>query len=138
MNPFTPVSPFIRIAPAGQAAPQPDATPNTDPTSAAARGQTQVPINPVTGEPPINPVIAGISVLSGGLSAYHGYKRNDSLGWGVFWGACGLMFPIITPVIAFAQGYAKPANEDVAAAEKKEASDRPARARKKKSSKSEG
>lgn len=44
-----------------------------------------------------------------GLSAYHGYKRNrGSLEWGVGWGLLGGLFPVITPAIALAQGFAKP------------------------------
>ena len=46
------------------------------------------------------------SAASIGLSAYHGYRRNDSLGWGIAWGLLGGLFPIITPAIAFAEGYA--------------------------------
>lgn len=46
-----------------------------------------------------------ISTASMGLSAYHGYKRNDgSVGWAVGWGLLGGIFPVITPAIAFAQG----------------------------------
>jgi len=49
------------------------------------------------------------SAASIGLSAYHGYKRNNgSLGWGIGWGLLGAAFPIITPAIAFAEGFAKP------------------------------
>jgi len=39
--------------------------------------------------------------------AYHGYKRNDSVGWAIAWGALGGL-SLITPVIALAQGYGKP------------------------------
>lgn len=45
------------------------------------------------------------SIASTGLSAYHGYKRNDSVGWAIVWGLLGGIFPIITPAIAFAQGF---------------------------------
>ena len=49
------------------------------------------------------------SVASGLVSAYHGVKRHDgSVGWGVLWGIFGSFFIGIGPVIAFAQGYAKP------------------------------
>lgn len=40
-------------------------------------------------------------------SAYHGYKRNRSVGWAVAWGLLGGLFPVITPAIAFAQGFGK-------------------------------
>ena len=53
----------------------------------------------------------GVSVLSAIASGYHGYKRNQSVGWGVSWFVLGGMFPILVPVIAVAQGYAKPAKK---------------------------
>ena len=44
-----------------------------------------------------------------GALAYHGYKRNDSVGWAFAWGLLGgVVWPITLP-IAFAQGYGKPA-----------------------------
>lgn len=55
------------------------------------------------------PTVWGIAaLLSAGASAYHGYKRNDSVGWAVVWGLLGSLFPVITPAIALAQGFAKP------------------------------
>lgn len=41
-------------------------------------------------------------------SVYHGYKRNESVGWAIWWGAMGALFPIVTPTIAIAQGFGKP------------------------------
>ena len=50
-----------------------------------------------------------VSVASGFASAYHGAKRNNgSVGWGLLWGLMGTVFPVVTPAIALAQGYAKP------------------------------
>lgn len=49
------------------------------------------------------------SLASSGLGAYHGYARNKSIGWGIWWALMGGIFPIITPAIAFAQGFGKPA-----------------------------
>jgi len=49
-----------------------------------------------------------LAIASTGLSAYHGYKRNDSVGWALWWGFCGALFPVVTPAIAFAQGFGKP------------------------------
>lgn len=46
-----------------------------------------------------------LSAASVGLSAYHGYKRNDSIGWAIGWGVLGGLFPIITPAVALAQGF---------------------------------
>lgn len=61
--------------------------------------------------------VAGFAILglwlgSGAISAYHGYKRNnDSLGWGLGWGLMGLVFPILSPTLAIAEGYAEPLRE---------------------------
>jgi hypothetical protein len=52
-----------------------------------------------------------IEAASVGLSAYHGYKRNDSVGWAVVWGVMGGLFPVIMPAIAFAQGFGQPAKK---------------------------
>jgi len=52
-----------------------------------------------------------VSTASMAASAYHGYKRNKSVGWAIVWGAMGAIFPVITPVIAVAEGYAKPAKK---------------------------
>jgi len=56
-------------------------------------------------------LIGILSTLSMAVSAYHGYKRNvnDSpILWGIVWGGLGAIFPVITPVIAIAEGYAQP------------------------------
>jgi hypothetical protein len=48
--------------------------------------------------------LATVSALA---SMYHGYKRNNSLGWGLWWGLMGATFPLIAPTVGFAQGWAK-------------------------------
>lgn len=48
-----------------------------------------------------------LGTASMALSAYHGYKRNASLGWGLWWGAMGALAPVLTPSIAFAQGFGR-------------------------------
>lgn len=48
-----------------------------------------------------------LTLASGAASAYHGYKRNQSVGWAVGWFLLGTIFPIITPTIALAQGFGK-------------------------------
>lgn len=50
---------------------------------------------------------AGLSTVSMALGAYHGYKRDSSIGWALWWGLMGAMFPVITPTIALAQGFGK-------------------------------
>lgn len=53
-------------------------------------------------------VVEGVIVLgSSAASAYHGYKRNRSVGWAVWWGLMGFIFPIVTPAVAIAQGFGK-------------------------------
>ena len=51
------------------------------------------------------------STVSSAASVYHGYKRNESIGWALLWGAMGATFPIVTPVIAIAQGFGKKASK---------------------------
>ena len=53
-------------------------------------------------------VIAAVSTISGGTAAYHGYKRNQSVGWAVLWFICGAALPVVTQAVAIAQGYGKP------------------------------
>jgi hypothetical protein len=48
-----------------------------------------------------------LSTASMAASAYHGYKRNNSVGWALGWGALGALFPVITPTVALAQGFGK-------------------------------
>jgi len=67
----------------------------------------------VMGENPIGTALASGSMA---LCTYHGYKRNNSIGWAIGWGILGGMFPIITPVIAVAQGFAEPAHRAAALA----------------------
>lgn len=45
------------------------------------------------------------SVVGTAAGAYHGYKRNDSVGWGIGWALLGgLFWPIVLP-ISYAQGF---------------------------------
>jgi hypothetical protein len=48
-----------------------------------------------------------LATASMAASAYHGYKRNQSIGWAVWWGFMGGLFPVFTPVVAVAQGFGK-------------------------------
>lgn len=46
--------------------------------------------------------------ISAVVSGIHGYNRNcDSWGAAAGWAALGFLFPVITPVVALAQGYSK-------------------------------
>jgi hypothetical protein len=51
-----------------------------------------------------------VTLLSIGLSAYHGYRRNrGSMEGAIGWGIAGGVFPVITPVVALMQGFGQPA-----------------------------
>jgi hypothetical protein len=49
-----------------------------------------------------------LALASMAASTYHGYRRNKSIGWALVWGVAGGLFPVVTPAIAVAQGFAKP------------------------------
>lgn len=42
------------------------------------------------------------------LGAFHGYRRNKSIGWAVLWALLGGASPVITAGVALAQGFGKP------------------------------
>jgi len=51
---------------------------------------------------------AVLVLASAALSAYHGYRRDRKPMSAVGWGFMGALFPVITPVVAIAQGFGKP------------------------------
>lgn len=54
------------------------------------------------------PIFWGVaSLASAGACAYHGYKRNESVGWAVVWGLLGGMFPVVSVAVGLAQGFGK-------------------------------
>lgn len=81
----------------------------------ARSGEAQEIVGASNAESSIVGVAAGLwtvgAMVSGPVVAYHGYKRNnDSIGWAIGWYLLSGFFPI-TPVIAYAQGFAKPIKE---------------------------
>lgn len=54
-----------------------------------------------------SPLYSLLRTASFAVSTFHGYKRNGSVGWAIWWGLMGALFPIITPTIALAQGFGK-------------------------------
>ena len=52
-------------------------------------------------------VMLVVRPISSTASAYHGYKRNDSIGWAVWWALMGGIVPFIPPTIGLAQGWGK-------------------------------
>ena len=57
--------------------------------------------------PAVAVAYAAVATASVAASAYHGYRRNDSVGWAIWWALMGGAFPVITPAIALAQGFGK-------------------------------
>lgn len=55
-----------------------------------------------------SPTWVVIRTVSMAASAYHGYRRNQSIGWALWWGLMGSVFPILVPTIAIAEGFGKP------------------------------
>lgn len=54
-------------------------------------------------------VWAALSAVSMAACAVHGLRRNNgSIAYGIWWGAMGALFPVISPAIALAQGFAQP------------------------------
>jgi len=49
--------------------------------------------------------VAGVAGTA--LGAYHGYKRNNSVGWAIGWALLGGLAPVIVIPLAFAQGIGK-------------------------------
>lgn len=83
----------------------PSAEVDTDPAPAPAPAPAPT-VKQMRAEDYAGYAIIGLSVA---VSAYHGYKSNDesataALGWGLL----GLFFPIVTPIFALTQGFAKP------------------------------
>lgn len=60
---------------------------------------------------PWSTVGGALTVASAALSAYHGYRRNQSIGWGLWWFIMGTLFPIVVPVLAVSQGFGQPKPE---------------------------
>ena len=51
---------------------------------------------------------AAIGVAGAALGAYHGYRRDNSVGWAIWWSLMGAAFPIVTIPVALAQGFGQP------------------------------
>lgn len=69
--------------------------------------QLQGPWSIARGNEPAMPtwLRASITLASAVVSGYHGTRRNGgSIFWGVTWFGLGAVFPVVTPVVALAQG----------------------------------
>jgi hypothetical protein len=86
--------------------------PSPAPAPAPVRPGTPAPAAAGVSDIPVASVmIAGTAALlfatSIGASTYHGYKRNNSVGWAAMWGFSAFLFPILTPAVGIAQGFGK-------------------------------
>jgi len=86
----------------------------SDEEAARRSGATTIPEITVEGDPIGHvefyetPFWRIFALAGAAVGAYHGYKRNNSVGWGIAWGFLGSVFPIIVIPIAVAQGIGKP------------------------------
>lgn len=60
---------------------------------------------------PLSTVSIAIVTTSVALAAYHGYKRNQSIAWALWWAFAASLLPVVVPAIAIAQGYGQPSRE---------------------------
>ena len=65
----------------------------------------EVKVNPM--DSPAWQVYRLAAMISVPVCAYHGYKRNQSVGWALWWAIMGGLAPVIAPTIAVAQGFGK-------------------------------
>lgn len=97
-----------------QVASEPTLVDVADPNDALVywQGIGQDDVLPVESDAPMErtwKMIGAVGSMAGMVGgAYHGYKRNKSIGWAIGWGLLGGIFwPIAIPVM-LAQGFAKP------------------------------
>lgn len=77
--------------------------------SSPTTGDLHMDLTPPRAAPSASDVFWGIArVVSTGIGVFHGYRRNNSLGWALVWGVMGSVAPIITPAVALAQGLGEP------------------------------
>lgn len=54
------------------------------------------------------PALWGVLTIAGtAMGAFHGYRRNNSIGWAIGWAVLGGLFPVIAIPIMLAQGFGK-------------------------------
>ena len=51
------------------------------------------------------PLYGWLATASVAANTYHGYRRNKSLPWALWWGLMGAAFPVLSTSVAFAQGF---------------------------------
>jgi hypothetical protein len=71
-------------------------------------GQPLPPPPPASEPGPWAAIGKVLSMVGAAGGAYHGYKRNDSVGWAIGWSIFGGAIPVLAIPIAVAQGVGKP------------------------------
>lgn len=57
-------------------------------------------------QPSVAAVLYGLfTTVTTAALVYHGYKRNESLGWAIGWGILGGIAPVVALPVALAQGF---------------------------------
>lgn len=78
-----------------------------DPATDASKGD-QVYCTTQAGAMYIGSMRLAYSALGAAFGGIHGYRRNGGkMGWAVAWGAAGAFLPLLTGIVAVAQGYGK-------------------------------
>jgi hypothetical protein len=49
-----------------------------------------------------------LGLVGSSTGIYHGYKRNNSVGWAIGWGIFGGLFPVVALPVMAIQGFGKP------------------------------
>jgi len=78
----------------------------TEPASYQSRG-----LSPQLDSIVKHPVYRMLALIGAGAGAYHGYKRNRSVGDAVVWGLLGGIFPVLTIPVSLAQGFGEKAKQ---------------------------
>ncbi len=96
--------PFNSMADANATAIQPVAAPVTK-----CNKTYVIKVEPtVEDDSPLAPIRDAVDFTSPLLAFYHGYKRNNSIGWALVWGWFGSVAPFTTAALALAQGFGEP------------------------------
>lgn len=84
----------------------------TDPAFPTDPGWTAPPASnpqtPAAGSSEWMTVYEVASFAGAALGAYHGYKRNNSVGWAFGWFIFGAVLPVLAIPVMFAEGFGKP------------------------------
>lgn len=75
---------------------------------AALQPNPSLPAGPGGLSTTVKAIAAFIDLASVAGLAYHGYKRNNSIGWSIVWALFGGAVPIIGWPVALAQGFGEP------------------------------